>query len=254
VDGLFSQDGYALRFDWGLSGSERSHADLAVVVDVLSFSTAVSIAVDRGMVVYPYRWADESAGTFARERDAFLAVGRLEAQRSGSLTPSLSPSALLTCAPAPKLVLPSPNGSSICEALQHRKVEVAIGCLRNASATARHAQNALEAGQTVTFIAAGERWGAGNTLRPCLEDHLGAGAALATLAAAGFGNRMSPEARAAALLFSAHAPILGQTIRDCVSGKELGARGFDSDLAAAIELDVSPHVPVLIDGAFALNG
>jgi len=65
---------------------------------------------------------------------------------------------------------------------------------------------------------------------------------------------MSPEARAAALLFSAHAPALGQTIRDCVSGKELNARGFDSDIAAAIDLDASLNVPVLIEGAFALTG
>lgn len=105
----------------------------------------------------------------------------------------------------------------------------------------------------MTFIAAGERWEGDNTLRPCLEDHLGAGAALATLAAAGLGDRMSPEARAAALLFSAHAPILGQTIRDCVSGKELDARGFGSDVAAAAQLDVSTHVPVLIEGAFEPN-
>lgn len=253
MDGLFLQDGYALRFDWGVSGAERSQAGLAVVVDVLSFSTAVSIAVDKGMVVCPYRWADESAEAFARERGASLAVDRLEALRSGSVAPSLSPSALLTCEPIPRLVLPSPNGSSISEALRLREIEVAIGCLRNASATAHHVQNALEAGQTVTFIAAGERWGGDNTLRPCLEDHLGAGAALATLAAAGFGDRMSPEARAAALLFTAHAPALGQTIRDSVSGQELHARGFDSDVAAAVELDVSPHVPVLIEGAFALN-
>ena len=253
MDDLFSQGGYALRFDWGVSGAERSRADLAVVVDVLSFSTAVSIAVDRGMTVYPYGWADESAATFARGRDAVLAVGRLEAVRSGSVAPSLSPSALLTCAPVPRLVLPSPNGSSICEALRLLEVDVAIGCLRNASATARHVRNALEAGKTVTFIAAGERWGDG-ALRPCLEDHLGAGAVLATLVAAGLGERMSPEARAAALLFSAHAPALGQTIRDCVSGKELNARGFDSDIAAAIDLDASLNVPVLIEGVFALTG
>lgn len=254
MDELFSQGGYALRFDWGVSGAERSRADLAVVFDVLSFSTSVSIAVDRGMIVYPYGCADGSAEAFARERAAVLAVGRLEALRSGIVAPSLSPSALLTCQPVPRLVLPSPNGSSICEVLRLREVEVAIGCLRNASATASHVQNALEAGKTVTLIAAGERWEDGDALRPCLEDHLGAGAVLASLAAAGFGDRMSPEARAAALLFSAHASALGQTIRNCVSGKELDARGFDSDVAAAIELDASLNVPGLIEGAFAITG
>lgn len=253
MDGLFSQDGYTLCFDWGLSGAERTHADLAVVVDVLSFSTAVSIAVDRGMAVYPYRWADESADAFARERDAVLAVGRLEALRSGNVGPSLSPSALLTCEPVPRLVLPSPNGSAISEALRLREIDVAIGCLRNTSATVRHVEDALEAGETVAFVAAGERW-EDDSLRPCLEDHLGAGAALAMLAAAGFAGRMSPEARAAALLFAAHEPALSHAVHDCVSGQELCARGFDADVVAAVELDASPNVPLLIDGAFTSRG
>jgi 2-phosphosulfolactate phosphatase len=251
VDAYFAQDGYALRFDWGLSGAERSQADLAVVVDVLSFSTSVSVAVERGMVVYPYRWADESAETFAREHDAVLALGRLEALRSGSAAPSLSPATLLTCEPVPRLVLPSPNGSSIAEALRLRGCEVAIGCLRNASSTARLVRCALEEGRTVTFIAAGERWDGGDALRPCLEDHLGAGAALATLASAGWDNQMSPEAWAAALLFSAHTTTVSQAIRDCVSGRELSTRGYEADVDAAAQLDVSAQVPMLIDGAFA---
>jgi 2-phosphosulfolactate phosphatase len=252
VDRLFAQDSYALRFDWGMSGAERSSAEVVVVVDVLSFSTAVSIAVDRGMVVFPYRWADESAAAFARDHDAALAVGRLEALRSGSVSPSLSSSALLTCTPAARLVLPSPNGSSIAEELRSRGTDVAVGCLRNASATARYVQRTLEAGQSATFVAAGEKWDGNDALRPCLEDHLGAGAALAVLAAAGLGDRMSPEARAAAMLFSAHGPALGQAIRDSVSGRELDTRGFGSDVAAAVELDASPNVPILNEGAFSL--
>jgi 2-phosphosulfolactate phosphatase len=253
VDGLFSQDGYALRFDWGASGAERSHADLAVVVDVLSFSTSVSIAVDRGMLVYPCRSAGEAARALAREHDAVLAMGRLEAFRSRSDVPSLSPAALLGCRPFPRLVLPSPNGSSICEALQHRRIGVAIGCLRNASAAARHVRNALEAGRTVSVIAAGELWAGESALRPCLEDHLGAGAVLAPLVSAGLDDVMSPEARAAAQLFSTLSTGLGHTIRDCVSGRELRARGFGADADAAAELDASDQVPVLSGGAFTLH-
>jgi 2-phosphosulfolactate phosphatase len=62
---------------------------------------------------------------------------------------------------------------------------------------------------------------------------------------------MSPEARAAALLFSAHATTVSHAIRDCVSGRELAARGFEADVATALQVDVSAQVPVLIDGAFA---
>lgn len=249
--GIFAQDDHALRLDWGLSGAVNSHADLAIVVDVLSFSTTVSIAIDRGMVVHPYRWADESAEAFAREHGAVLAVGRGDAARSGDGAVSLSPAALLAGEPVPRLVLPSPNGSSICEMLRFLGGEVAIGCLRNASATAGHVQQALEAGRTVVVVAAGELWADG-TLRPCLEDHLGAGAVLAALSAAGFGGRMSPEARAAVRLFAAHEADFGEAIRDSVSGRELVGRGFEADVVAAVDLDASAHVPVLVGGAFSL--
>ena len=49
---------------------ELSHAELrrlvagcgvAVVVDVLSFTTTVSVALDRGVEVVPHRWADDTA-------------------------------------------------------------------------------------------------------------------------------------------------------------------------------------------------
>jgi RimJ/RimL family protein N-acetyltransferase len=46
--------------------------------------------------------------------------------------------------------------------------------------------------------------------------------------------------------------LLEQTIRECVSGRELAARGFVTDIAAAVERDSSANTPILIEGAFAL--
>jgi 2-phosphosulfolactate phosphatase len=87
-----------VRMDWGLRGAEANcaGAGLAVVVDVLSFTTTLTVAMDIGAEVYPYEWRDESAREFAARHDAVLAVGRLEARRGGAAGPaiSLSPASL----------------------------------------------------------------------------------------------------------------------------------------------------------------
>ncbi len=64
----FGQASYDLKCEWGLEGlrAVSAHADVLVVVDVLSFSTAVDIAVARGAWVFPYRWHDDSAAQFAQ--------------------------------------------------------------------------------------------------------------------------------------------------------------------------------------------
>lgn len=47
-----------LRFDWGLPGAVAVAKDVAVVVDVLSFTTTLTVALDAGISVLPYRWDD----------------------------------------------------------------------------------------------------------------------------------------------------------------------------------------------------
>lgn len=49
----FAQQQYDIRCEWGLRGAEvlAPVCDAMVVVDVLSFTTAVSVAVNRGGVV-----------------------------------------------------------------------------------------------------------------------------------------------------------------------------------------------------------
>lgn len=94
-----------------------------------------------------------------------------------------------------RLVLPSPNGSAIASATAGT---VVAACLRNATAVARWLGFRLaDSGTAVTVIAAGERWPDGS-LRPALEDLLGAGALLSALCA-GTGISASPEAIAPVL-------------------------------------------------------
>jgi 2-phosphosulfolactate phosphatase len=251
VADVFGQDGFGVRLDWGPVGARAADADVSVVVDVLSFSTSVTVAVERGMTVFPFRWNGPQAAAFAAEHHAVLAMGRLEATKvAPSSAPSLSPADLLTCEPVPRLVLPSPNGSTIAAALREHDSIVAIGCLRNAHAVAAWLVPIVEARRSVAVIAAGERWNNDDSLRPALEDHLGAGAIMSELVDLGFGDRLSPEARAAAELFDGGLAQLNDRLRNCVSGRELIAKGFAGDVDVAANLNASTVVPVLTDGAF----
>jgi 2-phosphosulfolactate phosphatase len=243
VQDPWSQTGYDIRFDWGPTGASRvSERDgVLVIVDVLSFTTAVSVAVERGSAVYPAAWRDARASDLAREKDAVLAVGRREvtAEHPWSLSP-----AALRAAPAPwRLVLPSPNGSAIAAAAAPGTVVAA--CLRNAHAVASWIVG-RRAG-AVTVIAAGERWPDGS-LRPALEDVLGAGAVISTLVQSG-ALSTSPEASAARAVFEA-AGSVPDAVRRCGSGVELISTGYAEDVDIAVELDATDVIPVLSCGAF----
>ncbi len=250
----FGQHGDAVRLDWGPVGARAVAAAVSVIVDVLSFSTSVCVALERGMSVYPYPWKGPRAQAFADEHDAALAVGRLESTVTGAGPAlSLSPAVLLGSPPVPRIVLPSPNGSTIAAALSESGSSIVVGCLRNASAVAKWLAPALDRGDAVAIIAAGERWASDGSLRPALEDHLGAGAILSVLSQLGYRGGMSPEASAAAELFDAVRPRLAQYVGDCVGARELDGLGFHADVAVAASLDESDVVPVLVDGAFTTS-
>lgn len=255
MNDVYGQGEFLVRFDWGLAGARAVRADVTVVVDVFSFSTSVTVAVERGAMVYPYPWASsgDDAERFAAAHDAVLAVGRLEGAKAADdvACPSLSPARLLIGAVPTRLVLPSPNGSTIVTTLQHDGCVVALGCLRNAQAAGTWLLDHLEKGRSVAVVGAGERWNHDNSLRPALEDHLGSGAVLSALLARGYGDRMSPEARSAAELFDGAATQLRSRLHACVGGRELAAAGFAADVDVAGDLDASPVVPVLVDDAFS---
>lgn len=235
-----------IHVEWGPTGAAASSGPggVAVVVDVLSFTTTLTVAAERGMRVYPFGWNDVRATTYAQTRDAVLAVGR-RAAAPGQV--SLSPSTVLAATDVRRLVLPSPNGSSICFGLAGSGAEVVGASLRNRTAVASwvagHHQDT-----PVVVVAAGERWPDG-TLRPAIEDLWGAGAVVAALADLGWGEP-SVEARDAERAFRTVADRLPGDLLDCVSGRELVEAGFDADVRVAAELDVSDVVPVLDGEAF----
>ncbi|WP_199552024.1 2-phosphosulfolactate phosphatase [Streptomyces sp. N35] len=273
------QDAYGVRFEWGPSGARRLAPWVAclVVVDVLSFTTAVDVAVTGGARVLPYAWRDDSAAAYAEERDAALAVGRGAVSEENPW--SLSPATLRRADLPPRLVLPSPNGSTIAAAAPEG-VEVVAACLRNAPAVGSWLtdEGYGTPARPVGVIASGERWPDGE-LRPALEDLLGAGAVIAALGARdgvspegpatrdglspeGPATRdglspegpaardgLSPEARAARAAFVGTADVPA-AVRAGVSGRELVEYGFPQDVELAVELGSSASVPVMRDGAF----
>ena len=242
------QSPYRARFEWGEAGVRRlaPGADVVVVVDVLRFTTAVAVAVGRGATVYPARRDDAETAAFAAQIGATLAVRWGTDATAGSY--SLSPASLLTIPSGTRLVLPSPNGATLALLAAGDGAVVLAGCLRNAAATAA-ACRAL--GETVAVIAAGERWrdagDATGTLRPAVEDLVGAGAILAALAP----SDPSPEAAAAIAAFRAAAPDLGGVLNACASGRELRERGLARDVDLAAALDASSTAAHLVDRAFA---
>jgi 2-phosphosulfolactate phosphatase len=227
--------------EWGLAGA-RHFADLAevvVVVDVLSFSTSVTVACEQGARVWPHP-GGEQAHELARSIEAVLA-----GTRSHTSGPSLSPASLLDLPEQSRLVLPSPNGSSVSHALMGSKALVLVGCLRNASAVAGRIDRAIDEGaRSIALVPAGERWGDGS-LRVAYEDLVGAGAVVARLAARRPGLVLSPEAQSAALTFARSADLAGTP-----SGRELVERDFAADVAIASEVDASAVVPTLREGCF----
>lgn len=225
--------------DWGRAGVQllAGETDLVIIVDILSFSTAVSVAVERGAAVIPYRFRDASAAAYARSIGATLAA----TDRSGP-GPTLSPASLAALRQGERLVLPSPNGAVCASLAAEAGALVVAACLRNAGAVARFATSR---GGTTAVIAAGELWPDGG-LRPAVEDLIGAGAVLAGLDA----DLMSPEARAAAAAFRAARHDLLGALTGSASGRELVDRGFSDDVAIAARLDVTDLIPVLADGMF----
>lgn len=241
------QSAHRVRMEWGPTGAQAVAADLTVVIDVLSFTTTVGIAVERGIAVLPYVWRDERATAYAAAHDSLLAVGRLEAREQAG-TVSLSPAAMAHVEGVERIVLPSPNGSTICFALAGSGATVLAASLRNASAVAAHVAACLREGGTCAVVPAGERW-PDDTLRPAVEDLWGAGAVIAGLVDQGIGG-LSPEARVAEQSFRAVRPEIAAELAACAGGIELAAAGFGDDVEVAAQLDVSVVVPVLRGEAF----
>lgn len=235
---IYNQSEYDVRCEWGEQGVAHLApiSDAIIIVDVLSFSTCVSIATARGATVFPYRGEKDALPAFARALGAEVAGRR--GQRDGRY--SLSPVSLMHVPADLRLVLPSPNGSTLT--LATGQTPTFAGCLRNAQAVARAAG---QYGRKIAVIPAGERWRTDWSLRPALEDLLGAGAILHHLA-----GSFSPEAQLARDAFRHADGRVRATLLRCASGKELVLGGYEEDVLLAAAVDADECAPLLQDGAY----
>jgi 2-phosphosulfolactate phosphatase len=283
----FDQHRHRIRMEWGPMGVATLGplCSVLVIVDVLSFSTTVDIAVSHDAPVVPLvpGWMDDVEAT-APPQDVTV-LGRR------SLTSwSLSPTSLVGVTAGTRLGIASPNGARLSLAAHESGARVLAGCLRNAPAVAAAAAALAGPDGAIGVVPCGERW-PDRALRPAVEDLIGAGAVISALAASGPGPSrvtgsppepgsslppeagspsgagwqagpgrglsvslsvsLSPEAALAAGAFEqARRHGLSEVITACSSGQELAGWGFGADVELAARHGVSDAAPLLRDGAY----
>ncbi len=242
-------------FEWGATGASvvAMTSAIVVVVDVLSFTTTVAIAVSMGAEVFPC--ADDTIGRrLAEANGAELAVGRHETDPDHPW--SLSPAGVAAAPAAARLVLASPNGSAISAGVAAAGTPVVAASLRNVTAVIDWLLDHRfgTAARPAAVVASGERWADGS-LRPAIEDLFAAGLVLGGLAAAGVA--LSPEATVAARSVAGLTPAqLADLVRASTSGDELRVAGYGDDVEMAVEIDADKVVPVVTvpGGSFSDGG
>lgn len=243
-----SQKPFQCKLDWGAGGAARAsrRAEIVVIVDTLSFSTAVANAVSRGGIIYPcgdgddrFRIAETIGGEASVHRSEVPSLGRF----------SLSPSSFDTLESGTKVALWSPNGAQCCRSAASAPA-VLLGAFANASAVARIVSEImLKKCLAVTVVPCGERIPLGRNqfgeMRIAIEDYLAAGCILSQL-----DGQMSPEASVSVTAFNGSKSSLEQLVLDSVSGREARRGGFESDVRFACRLNSIDAVPIMRDGAF----
>lgn len=216
-----------------------------MIVDTLSFSTAVVTAVHYGGVIYPCA-PEEDAVILAQHIRGEAAASRQEVPEKGRF--SLSSATYLHIEPGTRVVLASPNGAA-CSRYAGQVPYLFVGALVNAKALAAVVSSLLEQQSlSVTVIACGERWKSPSedgALRVAIEDYLGAGAILFYLQ-----HEKSPEARVCEGAFVHVRDDLDAMLWECGSGRELRAIGFGADVQHAARLNIYETVPHMRDNHF----
>ncbi|MGW4125374.1 2-phosphosulfolactate phosphatase [Nocardia sp. NPDC004711] len=247
----------AVHLDWGIDAARLAahRGDAVVIIDALSFSTTVILAVARGAAVLPLARAElertsDLAALQAEHGARLLANDPTDRQLDIPLTD------IDSIQPGDRVIVPSQNGGTICAAITDAPA-AAISSFRNRTVTAEWCARLLSAGtvERITLIAAGSYWSQMSpytALRPCIEDGVAAGAVAAALRDTG--ARLSVEALAIAATFDAviRTNDISAWLHNTVTGRWLESLdGLPAEVTDAGQLDVSAVVPSLgPDGFF----
>ncbi|MGN7179752.1 2-phosphosulfolactate phosphatase [Cytobacillus kochii] len=235
--------------EWGKRGAREAanRGDIVIIVDVLSFSSTVVTGLNYGAIIYPYP-PHLNGKAYAQSLGAQYILGRAEAARLGA--PTLSPVTFNHSHDRQKYVLSSLNGA-FCTWIASHIPALFIGSLLNASAVAS-AANQLSASlnANITVVPCGELWNGvkefEDSLRPAMEDYLGAGAILSRIE-----GKQSAEVQVCIGAFQHSKSTLSRLIWDCTSGIELRERGFEKDVKHCSRLNIYQTVPILKNQHFS---
>ena len=148
--------------EWGRAGLEQAAArgDGIVIVDVLSFSTLVTLVTERGASVCalaPEAITELGGRAAVAERFGAHVAGETRDDVTARVT--LSPASAVRVEAGDRLVIPSLNGGTLTSKASSAPFAI-VGCLRNCVAVGRFVAAALRLAlvERVTIVAAGEQW------------------------------------------------------------------------------------------------
>ena len=120
METIFAQQGFRCRLEWGQRGARDAamKGDILVIVDTLSFSSAVITGVANGARIYSCR-TDSEARSLAQEFGGDVAVHRRDVPDKGRY--SLSPLTFQNVPPDTRVFLPSPNGGTCVRIARQRE-------------------------------------------------------------------------------------------------------------------------------------
>ena len=242
-----------VKLDWDVEGLQFAleENDIVVIVDVLRFSSTITIAIANGFIIYPMS-DNERGAKFA------ASIGAGMSGRLGMAKYSLSPQSFLKHSDKDnkKVVLYSQNGAACAELIKENDIAY-IGCLLNAKAVGEQVTAiAKEIRHNVSVIAAGEKRARelGGRLEYledeisfkkvfAVEDYLGCGAIISYI-----NLPRSPEAEVCELAFRASKSKLKELLLESFSGRYLVQTKRKEDVEHSSQLNLDNVVPVIRKG------